>query len=191
MYCLKCRRVIETENFTTATSENGILMRRGQCITCGKTNIQFTKRDVTGGSFLNALVKKLSFKMHFTEHNFTGLGTKLYKRLNSDGTPNEWSIPINRVDNAAYHHYLCYSKHDDTKTRNEVCDKIMLGELNGIVNPTLRERIDKSIVGKLIKAKVNFGLGLPIKKKFKNLLMSLQRNITNQSLENFREMESM
>ena len=74
--------------------------------------------------------------------------------MNPDGTPKEWSIPINRVDNAACHHDLCYSKHDDTKARNEVCDKTMLGELSGIVNPTLRERIDKSIVGKLIKAKV-------------------------------------
>ena len=71
--------------------------------------------------------------------------------------------PINRVDNAAYHHDLCCSKHDDIKTRNEVCDKTMLGELSGIVNPTLRGRIDKSIVGKLIKAKVNFGLGHPNK----------------------------
>ena len=77
------------------------------------------------------------------------------------------SIPINRVDNAAYHHDLCYSKHDDIKTRNEVCDRTLLCELNGIVNPTLRERIDKAIVGKLIKAKVNFGLGHPIKKKIK------------------------
>ena len=84
--------------------------------------------------------------------------------MNSDGTPKKWSLPINRVDNAAYHHDLCYSKHDDTKTRNEVCDKTILGELNGIVNPPLWERIDKWIVGKLIKAKVNFGLGLPIKK---------------------------
>ena len=42
----------------------------------------------------------------------------------------------------------------------------MLGELSGIVNPTLRERIDKSLVQKLIKAKFNFGLGHPIKKKF-------------------------
>ena len=96
-------------------------------------------------------------------HNFTGPRTKLYKRLNSDGTPKEWSIPINRVDNAAYHHDLCYSQHDDTKTRNEVCDKTMLNELNGIANPTLGERIDKSIVGKLINAKVNFELGAPIK----------------------------
>ena len=67
--------------------------------------------------------------------------------------------------NAAYHHDLCYSKHDDIKTRNQVCDKTMLGELNGIMNQTLRKRIDKSIVGKLINAKVNFGLGAPIKAK--------------------------
>ena len=88
--------------------------------------------------------------MHLLEHNFTGPGTKPYKRLNPDGTPKEWSKPINRVDNTAYHHDLCYSKQDDTKTSNEICDKTMHGELNGIVNPTLRERIDQSIVGKLI-----------------------------------------
>ena len=95
--------------------------------------------------------------------------------MNSDGTPKERSKPINRADNAAYHHDLCYSKHDNTKTRNEVCDKTMLGELNGIVNATLRERIDKSIVGKLINAKVNFWLGAPIKAKrnLKNLQMTL------------------
>ena len=79
-------------------------------------------------------------------HNFSDPGTKLYKRLNPDGKPKKCSIPINRVDNTAYHHDLCYSKHDDTKTRNEVCDKTMLGELNIIVNQTLREKIDKSIV---------------------------------------------
>ena len=128
-----------------------------------ETKTQFIKRDATGGSFLNTFVNKLPFEMHLPGHNFTGPGTKLYKRLNPDGTPKEWSIPINRVDSAAYHHDLCYSKHNDTKTRNEVCDKTMLGELSGIVNPTLRERIDKSIVGNLIKAKVNFGLGHPIK----------------------------
>ena len=166
MYCLKCRRVTENENIANTMSKNGRLMRRGQCVLCGKTKCQFVKKGTAGGSFLNSLVNKLSFEMHLPGHNFTGPGTKLYKRLNPDGTPKEWSIPINRVDNVAYHHDLCYSKHDDTKTRHEVCDKTMLGELSGIVKPTLRERIDKSIVGKLIKAKVNFGLGHPIKLQF-------------------------
>ena len=104
--------------------------------------------------------------MHLPGHSFTGPGKKIYRSLNSDGTPKECK-PINRVDNAAYHHDLCYSKHDDNKTRNEVCDKTMLddNELSGTVNPTLRERIDKAIDGKLINTKVDFGLGAPRKTK--------------------------
>ena len=164
MYCLKCRRVTETQNITTATSNNNRLMRRDQCVTCGKTRTQFAKKEVAGGSFLDSLVNKFPFEMHLPGHNFTSPETKLNKRLNPDGTSKEWSMPISKVDNAAYHHDLCYSKHDDTKTRNEVCDKTMLSELSGILNPTLRERIDKSIVRKLIRAKVNFGLGASIKK---------------------------
>ena len=103
--------------------------------------------------------------MHLPGHNFTGPGTIPNKRLNPDETSKEWSMPINRVDNAVYHHDLCYSKHEDTKTRIEVCDKTMLGEMSGILNPTLRERTDKSIVGKLIRAKVNFGLAALINKQ--------------------------
>ena len=50
-------------------------------------------------------------------------------------------------------------------------------ELKGIYNPTLRERLDKSIVSKLIGTKVKFGMGVikdlaeelhkPIRNKFK------------------------
>ena len=107
-----------------------------------KLRLKLLKKGDAGGSFLSTFVNNLPCDMHLPGHNFTGPGTKLYKRLNSDGTPKEWSIPINRVDNAAYHHDLCYSKHDYTKTRNKVCDKTMLGELSGIVNPTLIERIE-------------------------------------------------
>ena len=89
MYCLKCRCVTETENITTAASKNGRLMRRGQCVTCGKTKTQFIKRDATGGSFLNTLVNKLPFEMHLPGHNLIGPETKLYKRSNPDGTPKE------------------------------------------------------------------------------------------------------
>ena len=81
MYCLECRCVTETKNIATATSKNSSLMRRGQCVTCGQTKTQFIKRDATGGSFLNSLVNKLQFEMHFPEHNFTGPGTKWYKYI--------------------------------------------------------------------------------------------------------------
>ena len=108
--------------------------------------------------------------MHLPGHNFTGPGNKLKKWLNPDLPPKKWSKPVNRVDKAAY-------QNDDTATRNAVCDNNMLKELEGIYNPTLRERLDKTIVSKLIGTKVKFGIGVkkslaeelhkPIKRKFK------------------------
>ena len=91
MYCLKCRRVTETENIASATSRNGRLMRRGESIIRGKTKSQFIKSDTTGGSFLNTLVNKLPFEMHLPGHNITDPGSNLNKRLNPDGMPKEWS----------------------------------------------------------------------------------------------------
>ena len=88
--------------------------------------------------------------MHLPGHNFRGPGTKLKKQLNPDLTPKKWSKPVNRVNKAAYHHDLCSLENDDTATRNAVCDKNILKELEGIYNRTLWERLDKSIVSKLI-----------------------------------------
>ena len=140
-------------------------MKRGTCVICGTTKTQFIKAPA-GGSLLNKVINNLPVEMHLPGHNFTGPGTKLKKRLNPDLTPKEWSKPINRVDKAAYHHDVCYLKNDDTATRNPVCDKNMLKELKGIYNPTLLERLDKSIVSKLIGTKVKFGMG--VKKKFRH-----------------------
>ena len=64
-------------------------MRRGQRITCGKTKTQFVKRGPPDGSFLNTYVNNLLFEIHLPGQNFTGPLTKLFKRLNSDGTPKE------------------------------------------------------------------------------------------------------
>jgi len=47
-----------------------------------------------------------------------------------------------------------------TKTRNEVCDKNMLTELNGIYNPALRERMERGVVSTIIGTKKRFRWGL-------------------------------
>ena len=177
MYCVKCKKASDTSNKQFTVSKNGRNMKRGTCLICGTTKTQFIKAQKSG-SLLNKFINNLPFEMHLLGHNFTGPGTKLNKRLNPDLTPKKWSKPVNRVDKAAYHHDVCYLKNDDTATRNAVCDKNMLKELKGIYNPTLRERLDKSIVSKLIGTKVNFGMGVkkkslaeelhkPIRRKFK------------------------
>ena len=160
MYCVKCKRSTETSAEENTVSKNGRNMKRGKCAVCGTNKTQF----VRGGSMMNKIINKLPFEMHLPGHNFTGPGTNLKKRLNLDLTPKEWSKPVNRVDDAAYRHDVCYLMNKDTQTRNNVCDKNMLGELDGIYNPTLRERLDKSLVDKIIGTKMRFGMGVGGKK---------------------------
>ena len=58
------------------------------------------------------------------------------------------------------------------------------------MNSTLRKRIDKSIVGKVINAKVNFGLGASIKaNKILKLTDDLEVELYRPVTRNFREGE--
>ena len=135
----------------------------GICAVCGTRKSQFL-RGSEGAGLINKMINRLPMEMHLPGHNFTGPGTQLHKRLNADGTPKAWSKPINRVDQAAYRHDLCYAKHKDTAARNSICDKAMLASLDAIPNPSVRERMDRSIVKPIIGTKARFGLGIKKKK---------------------------
>ena len=163
MYCVKCKKTTDTAYEKITTPKNKRNMKRETCVICGTTKTQFIKAP-KGGSLLNKVINNLPVEMHLLGHNFTGPGTKLNKRLNPDLTPKSWSKPINRVDKAAYHHDVCYLKNNDTATRNAVCDKNMLEELDGIYNPTIKEKMERGLVSTLIGAKKRFGWGLNEKK---------------------------
>ena len=166
MYCVKCKKRTDTTNERITMTKNNKHMKRGTCVVCGTTKTQLTKAPA-GGSLLNKAINNLPVEVHLPGHNFTGPGTKLNKRLNPDLTLKKWSKPINRVDKAAYHHDLCYLKNNDTATRNAVCDKNMLKELEGIYKPTIREKMERGLVSSLIGAKARFGMGVD-KKKFQH-----------------------
>ena len=119
MYYIKCKNATDTSDVQFGVRKNGRNMKR---VICGTIKTHFIKAR-KGGSLLNKAINNLPFEMHLPGHNFAGPGTKLKKRLNPDLTPKNWSKPINRVDEAAYHHDVCYSKNNDTATRNAVCDK--------------------------------------------------------------------
>ena len=109
-------------------------------------------------SFLNKFINKLPFELHLPGHNFTGPGTKLKKRLNNNNSPKKWSKPINRVDEIAMQHDICYSKFPDTKRRH-ICDQKMIIALNKIKKPlSIREKIDRAIVKKIILTKMKMKL---------------------------------
>jgi hypothetical protein len=108
---------------------------------------------------------KFPGEMHLPGHSFTGPGTRLDLRLNPDGTPKDWSKPVDRVDSAAYHHDLAYNRYSDVAERN-VADKTMIHELNNIPNPTIRERIERAVVKPILATKASLGLGVTASKKY-------------------------
>ena len=97
-------------------------------------------------------------ELHLPDHNFTGPGTRLDLRLNDDNSPKQRSIPVDRVDKAAYHHDLAYAEHSDTTNRN-IADKRMVNEIDSIPNPTFREKVERAIVKPIIAGKAKCGLG--------------------------------
>jgi len=178
MYCVKCKRVTGTVrngamDIQTFASKNERPMIRGKCVVCGKTKTQFVQNGGDLASSLSAATSgvklpwaKFPGEILLVGHSFTGPGTNLDKRLNPDGTPKLWSMPVNKVDEAAYHHDLAYDKHGDTASRN-VADKKMIDRLNSIPNPTVRERAERAFVKPILATKARFGLGF--KKPPKNL----------------------
>ena len=93
---------------------------------------------------------------HLFNHNFTGPGTRLDIRLNSDDTP--ITKPINRVDAAALKHDILYRDHSDIQSRH-AADLQMIQELQSIPNPTFREKLERAIVIRLLRAKMKLGMG--------------------------------
>lgn len=169
MWCVKCRKHTETSETERTVTKNNRHMLRGKCMVCGSVKTQFIKKSAEGAKkgsgLVNDAINNLPFEMHLPGHNFTGPGTKLKKRLKPDGMPKSWSKPINRVDEASMHHDICYANNTDTETRNYLCDKNMLNELEGIYNPSLREKLDKSIVKNIIGSKMKLGFGILKKPK--------------------------
>ena len=190
MYCVKCKRNTDTIDLHPAVSKNNRNMIKGTCSVCGRIKNQFvahsaplaslakpaTAKPVTsveGGdltSTINKFTSKLKLpwakfpgEMHIPGMNFAGPGTNLDKRLTSTDAYQEWSKPVDRVDNAAYHHDLAYKYYNDKQTRN-LADQMMLEEMNSIQNPTQREIRERKIIEPIIYAKAKFGLGVSLKK---------------------------
>ena len=106
-------------------------------------------------------ITKLPFEMHLPGHRFTGPGTRLDKRLDANDNPLPHSIPINRVDAAAYRHDLAYRDAGDDLSKKHQADREMIQELDNIQNPTMRERFDNFLVKNAMKAKLAVGASLP------------------------------
>ncbi|ESP01634.1 hypothetical protein LOTGIDRAFT_172582 [Lottia gigantea] len=89
---------------------------------------------------------------HLPGHNYTGPGTRLDLRLDENDNPKSGEEPVNTVDAAALKHDILYRNKDITFRHQ--ADKQMIDELENIPNPTFREKLQRALIIKLLKAKL-------------------------------------
>ena len=99
-------------------------------------------------------------ELHLLGHNFSGPGTKLNLRLNEDLSPKEWSMPINYLDEACYHHDIEYLKAGDDLNLKHEADARLIDKIKDYQPKSLKERLDKFIIMQAIKLKLRFGMSL-------------------------------
>ena len=151
IYCLKCKTKTDTLEIEQSKSRNNRLMLRGKCALCGTTKSRFISAKEGKGW------TDLPFELHppvslTKRYSFVGPGTKLNKRLDSNKNPLPHSKPVNKLDEIAMNHDICYEKYPKTKERNKICDKKMLDDIKSnkktsSINEFLMRRAAKNIIG--------------------------------------------
>lgn len=86
-------------------------------------------------------------------HQYTGPGNPLEIQLDKNDKPKKKYSPFNKVDTISMKHDICYR---DNPYKKHYCDRIMLRDLKKVTPTSLRERIDKFLVGHIIKTKLKF-----------------------------------
>ena len=134
-------------------------------------------------------------------HKYTGPYNPLDEQLDENDIPIAGQEPFNAVDAISMRHDICY-RDDDTKAGKKKCDDKMLIELDILEPKNIREKIDRSLVRKVISAKKRLGWGIewsneladelhkPIRKKFQKRLV-FAKNVDDIWAADLVEMQSL
>ena len=149
IYCLKCKTKTDTLEIKQSKTRNNRLMLQGKCALCGTNKSRFisAKEGKEGKGWTD-----LPFELHSPGYNFLGPGSKLNKRLDENKNPLPHSKPINKLDEIAMNHDICYEKYPNTKERNKICDKEMVNDIKKnkkttSINEWIMRRAAKNIIG--------------------------------------------
>ena len=167
LWCIRCKKHTDTIDEHTVISKNGRPRKVGVCAICGTKKSVFIsgkKKLEQGKGIMNWGINNLPFEAHMIDQgddgkirraSFAGPGTNLKKRLNPDDTPKEWSKPINKLDEGAYHHDLCYRDYTDVSTRNK-CDETLERVADQVINnprSTTIQKTNATLVKGIMKTK--------------------------------------
>jgi hypothetical protein len=106
-----------------------------------------------GKGLISKIISKLPIELHIPGYNYCGPGTKLDKRLGRGDKP------VNRVDEVCMFHDIDYQTAGTDSAKIKAADQKMLRRLNEIQNPTIAERLGRTIASTGIKTKQLLGSG--------------------------------
>src|SRR5204863_5594425 len=131
IFCTECEEKTETKDLESSETKNGKRCIKGYCEICNSKKIMLLGKE--GGDFLDSISggKLFPGEFHLVNHNYTGPGTRTDLRLNpEDLSPKDWSIPINKIDEASLKHDIAYM--DKSLESRHKADDIMIEELKNI-----------------------------------------------------------
>lgn len=151
-YCVRCRKATKSKDMKLVKTKNNRTAEESKCAICGTKKFKFVSNKQSGKGALNFVINKLPIEAHLIDQgedgrvrraSFAGPGTKLNRRLNPDKTPKDFSKPINKLDEGAYHHDLCYAETNDLSRRNK-CDNDLEKVAKNVLNNSQSTKIQKA-----------------------------------------------
>ena len=115
-------------------------------------------------SFLVSYGLSILREKHLPGYNYLGPGTRLDIRLDENNLPKTGEEPINAIDQLAYDHDLAYQNSNDLTERHRA-DIEMINGLKGLTNLSLPQKLIRSIIIKLFRAKIRLGQSLFVSNK--------------------------
>ena len=113
-----------------------------------------------GKGIISKIISKLPVELHIPGYNYCGPGTKLDQRLSRGDKP------VNRVDEVCMFHDMDYQTAGTDSAKIKAADQKMLRRLDQIQNPTIAERLGRTIASTGIKTKQLLGSGAKISQMY-------------------------
>ena len=168
-YCVRERKKTGNDEVTYVRANNGRIMMKSKCTSCGGRKSSFVKKMNGAGLDIHKTLtivvgnrtlpfQKYQGEMHLKvtkgkTYSYCGPGTNLGTRLlnmTRDGTDS----PINRLDRICLRRDLSYHNAGNDKKKKLIAHRAMVKSIDALKNKTPTEKLVRTLINK----KANFGL---------------------------------
>ena len=152
--------ISEVQNRETEVQNGGIEVQKNKVYTKRKGG---DIRDSSTKLLPNPSWQKYQGEKHLKNYNYAGPGTRLDLRLDENNDPKPGEEPINKIDEACLKHDIAYES-ENLKDRH-VADVKLIHDLNLIKELTFNEKLARTLIKKIIKAKIVIGGSYSLRNK--------------------------